>query len=251
MALIKLTFMLCFLALIGNSSATYSQEQASELLIVTEHYPPFQMQQNGHVIGTNTEIIRAALALTPYRYSINIYPWTQAYNIALKKTNTCIYAIARIPEREPLFQWTTSFSPHETRFIGLAENTKIKINSIEDAKQYRVAVVKDDFTHQSLLNLGFIENKNLFVVKNSTSLLKLLLTRSYIDLILTDLTTLNYRAKIEKLNSNLFKKYISLTKAPKKLYLACSLNTSPKIVKSLSQAIDITINENSIKTGQP
>lgn len=215
------------------------QEQASELLIVTDHYPPFQMKKNGKIIGTSTEIIRAALALTPYRYSINIYPWTQAYNIALKKINTCIYAIARTREREPLFQWTTPFSNSETRFIGLTEDTKIQINSIEDAKQYRTAVLKDDFTHPLLLNLGFIENKNFFVVNHSSSILKLLLARKHIDLILTDLITLNYRAQIEKVNFNLFKQHIALTKAPTEFYLACNLKTSTEIINNITQAINI------------
>ncbi|WDE01044.1 transporter substrate-binding domain-containing protein [Thalassomonas actiniarum] len=219
-------------------AAIAAKTDASKLLIVTEHMPPFQMKVGNELTGFTTDIIRAALALTPYNYELALYPWSRSYNIASKKENACIYSMARTKEREKLFQWTTPISITNSSFVGLAANKAISLNSIEDAKKYHTAVLKDDFTQQYLLKHGFIVNKNLFIVDNPDSFLKLLITRSHIDLILTDKITLNYRAKYNQIDPKIFQDYLRINHAPIKFYLACSNKTAPDIIATLSTAIN-------------
>ena len=100
-----------------------------------------------------------------------------------------------------------------------------------------MAVLRDDRTHQMLLQQGFIENKNLYVVNNTYSLLKLLVLRQNIDLILADTINVTYRAIFHELEPELFKSFYKLDKPPSELYLACSINTSSNIVAMLADAI--------------
>ncbi|WP_281558863.1 transporter substrate-binding domain-containing protein [Thalassomonas sp. RHCl1] len=234
----KIKFFIFLLVGLLLPTTVAAKAGTAKLLIVTEHMPPFQMKIDNELTGFTTDVIRAALALTPYKYQLALYPWSRSYNIASKKENACIYSIARTKEREKLFQWTTPISITNSSFVGLAANKSISLNSLEDAKKYHTAVLKDDFTQQHLLKHGFIVNKNLFIVDNPDSFLKLLITRNHIDLILTDDITLSYRAKYNQIDPGVFQEYFRINHAPIKFYLACSNKTAPDIIATLSAAIN-------------
>jgi polar amino acid transport system substrate-binding protein len=214
------------------------------LLFVTEHSPPFQfISELNNVDGFSTQIIEAALKLTPYDYQIIIYPWSRSFFMAKNKENSCIYSMSRDEEREKHFQWVAPIVSTNDYFIGLSARIDIKVETIEDVKQYNVAVLKEDRTYYDLLRRGFVENKNLYVINNSTSMLKLLTLRKQIDFILSDTINVKYRAMFNNIDYGLFKAYFKLNKAPTELYLACSLQTPKETVQQLSQAIK-TIKEN-------
>ncbi len=217
---------------------------AQELYIVTEHQPPYQiLNGDNKVEGLATEIIRAALELTPYKYQIHLYPWSRAFVMGLENDNTCIYLISNSAERAKHFQWVAPIVSTNDYFIALSNRTDIQVSNIDDIKNYKVAVLKDDRTHHLLLRLGFEENKNLYVINNPYSMLKLLITRKNIDFIVTDTVMLKYRAEFNKIDPKLFKSYFKLNKSPIDLNLACSLNTPIQIIDNLKAAI-ITIKKN-------
>ncbi len=222
---------------------TFSALAVQPLLFVTEHSPPFQFQTaSGDVEGFTTEVIQAALKLTPYQYQIKIYPWSRSFNLAKAKENTCIYLMSRDKEREPHFQWVAPIISTNDYFVGLAARTDITVNSIDDVKKYKVAVLKEDRTYYELLKRGFVPNKNLYVINNSSSLLSFLTLRPEIDFVLSDTINVKYRAKFSNIDDKLFKTYLKLNDAPIDLYLACSLQTPKDVVQELNQAINIIKN---------
>ena len=217
---------------------------AQELYIVTEHQPPYQILNNDNQVeGLATEIIIAALELTPYKYQIHIYPWSRAFVMGSENANTCIYLISNSAEREKHFQWVAPIVSTNDYFIALSNRTDIQVSNIEEIKNYKIAVLKDDRTHHLLLRLGFEENKNLYVINNPYSMLKLLINRENIDFIVTDTVMLKYRAKFNNIEPKLFKSYFKLNKSPVDLNFACSLNTPIKTINTLKAAIN-TIKKN-------
>ena len=212
--------------------------EPAHLSIVTEQLPPFQMRVPDGIGGYVTEIIEASLAETNFSYDINIYPWARAYNLALYKKNTCVYSIARTPEREAMFQWTKPIATTNASFVGLKSNKRIHINNLEDVKNYITAVIRDDISHQLLLENGFVEGEHFFLVNNPDSLLKLLVTRKNIDLVMIDYLTIKYRSAYSKLDPSLFTPYMHLNQKPLVFYLACSKSTASEIVNQLSKAIN-------------
>jgi polar amino acid transport system substrate-binding protein len=214
------------------------QAAPQKLTFVTEHLPPFQfLSKSNNVEGFTTKVIEAALTLTPYQYQIKIYPWSSAFALAKGKANTCIYLVSRDEVREKYFQWVSPILSTNDYFIGLSERTDININNIEDIKKYKVAVLSEDRTYYELIKRGFVENKNLFVIRNSTSMLKLLMMRKQIDFIISDTFYLKYQAMFNNLDQALFKTYLKLNETPVELYLACSKQTPKDVVEKLSQAI--------------
>ena len=233
---------ICAISLVLGSIFSVSSannDDAIPLQFVTEHLPPFQIIGEYKVEGFVTEIVESALSHINRKADIRIYSWTRSYNLAIQRPNTCIYSIARTKEREDKFIWTEIVATTDSHFITVKDNLpKVKVNSMADALQYRVAVLRDDFTHQFLLNAGFIENKNLYVVNNTKSLLQLLKTKKYIDLILADPLTVQYRAIYNDMDPDQFVAIHKLNSAPIHFYVACSLSTEKSIIEDLINGLE-------------
>lgn len=208
------------------------------LQIVTEHLPPFQIFDKGEIKGYATEIIRSSLNIEEVPYKISAYPWPRAFKLATEEPNTCIYSIARSPEREDKLHWLTQITSTKNEFFGLADNKSINIQTVEDVKRYNVAVIRNDIAHEMLLNLGFEENKNLFVINNTFSMLKQLISKKGLDLILVDPFAIHYRAEFHKLDPKQFQSYMELDVEPFDLYFACNKNTDEKTLKKLQASLD-------------
>ncbi|MEW6991871.1 substrate-binding periplasmic protein [Colwelliaceae bacterium 6441] len=243
----KWPYLIVFIACVVSFTSTAKESEASPIIqIVTEHLPPFQISSENEVLGFATEIVKAAMKNTPYDFRINLYPWTRSFTMALNKKNTCIYSIAKTLDREQQFIWVSTIAERNASFIGLREKN-IEISSIEDAKAYVTAVIRDDVTHQLLLKKGFKERENLYVVNNTHSLLKLLVQRKEIDFILVDAFTIKYRARFNNIDENIFKNFHQLNKKPLDYYLACNVQTSPEVIKNIRLSIDTMKKTNQLK----
>lgn len=210
---------------------------SASINIVTEHLAPFQIVKDNVISGLSTQIIEATLKEANIAYQIDAHPWSLSYNLALKEENTCIYSIVRIPQRDALFQWVGHIATSSTSFYSL-KNNPIKLSSLEQAKEYKVAVIKDDIAHHYLLSKGFIENKNIYVMDNNEALLKLLEVPSrQIDLIVINDDLLTNRVN-NAFESSKYKNVHTFDNFKFEFYFACSLKTEKSIIQSLSKAMD-------------
>ena len=209
---------------------------SAKINIVTEHLAPFQIVTKNSIGGLSTEIVEATLKEANIAYNIQAHPWSISYNRALKEENLCIYSLARIPERKALFQWVGHLSDSTISLYTLSHRS-ITIDNLAQAKNYKVAVIKDDVTHHFMLSRGFEENINLYVMNNYDALLNLLETPNrHIDLVLLNDDLLNNRLK----NSSKAAKYKSvylIDELTLNFHFACSLNTGKAIVTPLVQAM--------------
>ena len=223
--------LLCF-----TSHEAKADHDSPMIRILGEHYPPFQFQTAQGISGFASEIISTALDQAELSYQMHIITWPRAYELAQKRENTCIYSIARTADREEYFQWSPTISITKLSFIGLAEKN-IQISSIDDAKQYKIAVVKHDLSHQTLLKQGFEEGKNLIVMQHTDSLLSLLKMRKGIDLVIADELSLFYRANQSGISFNQYKNYFDFS-SPLSFHLACSNKTDKTLFDNIYTAIE-------------
>lgn len=214
------------------------QVLAIKLSILTEHLAPYQIVSKNSVTGLSTEIVEATLKESQYTYDIAAYPWSLAFSRAKHEKNTCIYSLARIPPREPLFQWVGHIASSTISLYTL-QNNQIVIVNIEDAKKYNTAVIRDDVTHHFLLTKGFVENENLYVVDNYDALLKLLeLPNRNIDLVVLNDDLLKHRVGSLSETSK-YKNLFQFKELTLNFYFACSLNTDQKIVDNLANSMKV------------
>lgn len=127
--------------------------------VVTEELPPYSMTIDGKPSGLATEVVQALLDEVGEQSSIQSMPWARAYDTALNGHNVLIYSIARTPEREALFNWIGPIAPGHWFLYSTQAN--LHLDSLEQARQYQIATVKDDVGERYLLSRGFEIGTNL------------------------------------------------------------------------------------------
>jgi polar amino acid transport system substrate-binding protein len=221
--------------LLCNTST--AQATPAPIRVLTEHLPPYQIVESQQMSGFATEIVRQTFAKAAIAYQIEAYPWSRAYQLALRTPNTCIYSISRSQERQPLFHWIGAISYNITAFYSLRKRTDIQLNTLADAKSYVTAVTKDDITHHYLAKNGFKEGEQLYLLQNISMMLNVLQNREDIDLVLVNDTILKYRAQESGIKLDALQKQLSLPELPLDFHLACSLTTNPEVISRLTRSL--------------
>ncbi|MDP3977355.1 MAG: transporter substrate-binding domain-containing protein [Pseudomonas sp.] len=147
---------------------------AESIQAVTED-TAYSYLQDGRVGGPASQVAEAMLqraGLTDY--SLALYPWARAYDMALQQPNVLIYLIARTPERESLFKWLGEVTRIEHHVYKLRGQPDIQVHSLADAKHYSIGVLRDDVRQQYLQAEGFTK---LVVSAHNRDNFRLLLNR--------------------------------------------------------------------------
>jgi len=214
---------------------------ASEIEVVTESYPPYQWRENGIITGPSTEIIQALLKKVGNKYTIKMYPWARSYHLTLSYENMLIYSIRRIKEREKLFKWIGIIRKNSIYFWRLKNRDDIKINSFDDAKNYKIGTLNKDAKSLFLLSNGFIRDKNLVILNDNERIVKLLYANRT-DLIV-DSSDIKKSAKKLGYDPNLLEKIYPVENYPVDIYAAFSLMTNDIIVNKFRKALEELKNE--------
>ncbi len=197
-----------------------------DITIVTEDFPPYNYQENGNIKGISSEVVLAVLKEVNIKAKIDEYPWARAYMLATTQKNHLIYSIARIPERESLFQWVGTIAPYKTSLYKLKSRKDIKITSLEDAKNYTIGCSIDDVITTYLKNKGFARLE--VVSLDNQNIHKLLNNR--VDLIAFDEASFPYKVKQEGLDISKFERIYRLEEISDYLYMAFSKSSDPALV---------------------
>lgn len=126
------------------------------LRIYTEISPPSQyLGTDGQLTGFTVELVQEIQKRTRNQDPIEVVPWARSYGELQFKPNVVLFAIARSKERDPLFQWVGPIREATYQFYVRADS-RVSINSLEDARKLRlIGVYKDDVREQYLTKSGF------------------------------------------------------------------------------------------------
>jgi len=229
----KHIFAISTLFFLSNSSFA----SQTEVTFVTEHLPPYQIiKEDSSVVGFATEVVLEAAQRAKINYSLYLYPWVRTYNLALTKTNHCIFSLARLPSREKLFAWIGPVTEKNNAVIWSLKSNKHgkEIKTVDDLKRYTTAVNKNDATHTGMLNIGLTENENLYVLEYTDSLINLLVDRPEIDFIVADDISIPHRAKLSGVSVDLLQRVIEVKSLPLNFFLACNVDTDRNIIEKLT-----------------
>jgi polar amino acid transport system substrate-binding protein len=152
-------FLLLFLVAIHISFANAQEE----ITVVTENWPPYNyLNKDGKLVGNSTAVVHQVLSDADIKYKILVYPWARSFQIASQKKNTLIYSIYKTKEREDKFHWFCPIiKPTPMHFYQMATKPTIEFKNMEQAKQYTIGIIRGDWSHSYLLNLGFKEGEQL------------------------------------------------------------------------------------------
>lgn len=205
---------------------------AEEIKVVTEDWAPYNYEKGGKITGIGTQIVRATLTKAGIKAKIKIYPWARAYKIAIEEKNVLIYTIVRNEEREKLFKWIGPFAPRNLSLFRLKKRNDIIINKIEDAREFKIGVVRDDVTHQFFQNNKY---SRIYPVSNRKSKIRMLLV-GRVDLISGNEFALAFKMKLMGVQFSRVEKAFTITQTGG-YYMAFNKTTEDIVVDQVREAL--------------
>jgi len=207
-----------------------------QVVLLTENFPPFNMAADGknyaaerNISGINADIVREMFKRAGIAYSLTLrFPWERIYNQVLAQPDQGLFSTTFTAEREPLFKWVGPLA--STGWVLLAPpGSALRLDSLEQARQYRIGAYKDDAVSQHLESKGFAPLNSLRDQENVGKLLK-----GQIDLWATTDPVGPYLAKQEGVSG--LTTVLRFNDA--QLFLALNRQTPDEVVRQLQSALD-------------
>jgi polar amino acid transport system substrate-binding protein len=219
------------LLLAGNARAA-----DTSLVLLTENFPPYNMAKNGknfaqdeNIHGIAVDIVREIFKRADISYSLTLrFPWERIYKLALENPGYGVFVMARLPEREALFKWVGPIGPDDWIMLARADS-KIALNSLEQARQYKIGAYKGDAIAETLGKQGL---NPIVVLRDQDNAKKLV--NGQIDLWATGDPAGRYLARQEGVND--LKTVLRFNSA--ELYLALNKDVPDDVVARLQKALD-------------
>ncbi|MBO1537546.1 ABC transporter substrate-binding protein [Pseudomonas sp. OA65] len=208
----------------------------TSLVLLTENFPPYNMAKNGknfaqdeNIQGIAVDIVREIFKRADISYSLTLrFPWERIYKLALENPGYGVFVMARLPEREKLFKWVGPIGPDDWIMLAKADS-KIALDSLEQARQYKVGAYKGDAIAETLAKQGL---KPMLVLRDQDNARKLV--NGQIDLWATGDPAGRYLARQEGVND--LKTVLRFNSA--ELYLALNKDVPDDVVARLQKALD-------------
>ncbi len=194
-----------------------------------------QYQINGQLKGPSAEIYKMLMAESGLSISVDFMPWARAYQTAETTPNTIIFSIIRNDEREDKFHWLIPVSELIQTFIGKSADTSKKQYSLARIRSKLTVVERNTFGHIMLLNKGFIEGENLYVVSSAKAAIRLFF-EGKVDFIFTEPNVIRSKIKQYNLKETDLVMAPILGKAKRQSYIAINKSSDELIVNLLKKA---------------
>jgi polar amino acid transport system substrate-binding protein len=136
--------------------------EGERFYIFTENYPPYNASTTGEgfaheaedITGICTDMVKAMMSRLDYNFIMKMRDWSLAYNWVQGRENHGLFCTARTEERENEFQWVGPLASIRWTLFA-APDSDITLNSLEDARNYKIAGYKGDVMSDYLIAEGF------------------------------------------------------------------------------------------------
>lgn len=180
---VKILLISICVSFVASLSSALPSSNIDDYKMLTELYPPYNFVLNGKLSGVSIDILEEVLkdmGSKKNTESIEVNPWSRAYNEVQKKENIMIFSTTRIPEREELFKWVGPII-HTNVALFAKKKSKIIINSPQDIEKYKVGVVIDDVA--DLVIRGLIKDQSKILSSREVKYITLQLQSDRVNLI--------------------------------------------------------------------
>ncbi|MBU6958689.1 ABC transporter substrate-binding protein [Pseudomonas sp. CVAP len=232
----RLLLVLAGTSLLLAGAAHAAEKNGTDLVLLTENFPPYNMAKNGknfaqedNIDGIAVDIVREMFKRAEITYSLTLrFPWERIYKLALEKPGYGVFVMARLPDREKLFKWVGPIGPDDWIMLAKADS-KITLESLAQARKYKIGAYKGDAIAETLAKQGL---KPIVVLRDQDNAKKLV--NGQIDLWATGDPAGRYLARQDGVTG--LKTVLRFNSA--QLYLALNKDVSDEIVARLQAALD-------------
>jgi polar amino acid transport system substrate-binding protein len=209
---------------------------AEDLTYITEELPPYNYLEDGKLQGISIDLIEEVwerMDVNLNRSIIQLLPWTEGYERALKENNTVLFPTGRLPEREQLFKWAGPIV--SGRYALLAKvDRNISVTDPEDLKKYKIAAIEDDLAVQLLEDNG-VKKEDIILETTSTPIIEMLKNGSIDAWAYNDITGI---WEIQESGENESDYEVAYVLGIADAYLAFNKELPDSLVQSFQEAID-------------
>ena len=232
----RLLLVLASAALLFIGGAHAAESPDTDLVLLTENFPPYNMAKNGknfaqdeNINGIAVDIVREMFKRADITYSLTLrFPWERIYKLALEKPGYGVFVMARLPDREKLFKWVGPLGPDDWIMLAKADS-KITLETLDDARKYKIGAYKGDAIAETLAKQGL---NPIVVLRDQDNAMKLV--SGQIDLWATGDPAGRYLARQEGVTG--LKTLLRFSSA--ELYLALNKDVPDEAVAKLQAALD-------------
>jgi polar amino acid transport system substrate-binding protein len=144
----------------------------------TENLPPLNYAGPAGAGGFSVELLRLMASEAGLSLDIQVQPWVRAMRSAAEANNTVLFSLARLPEREALFQWVGPISERRIVIYRLKQRADIRFSSLEQLRGLRIGAVRESAAAKRLLGLGLVPEVDIeWALDDASNLRKLLAGR--------------------------------------------------------------------------
>lgn len=237
----KRSFLIGAAAIAVSPGTAHADPRLDSLKVMTEDYPPYNYEEDGVLRGISVDIVVEMLkraGATIGRSDIELLPWARGYNLTLNRADHALFSTTRTAEREALFKWV---GPFVTTVIGLTarKDRHLSVRSLEDLRDLRIGVVKDDIGHLLLKSAGIPEDQLDVVLYNDQNYRKLAAGR--VDAISYETSVARWGLASIGEDLSQYEVIYKLTRGD--LYLALNPQISDDLIDLLQQAFDSMVSD--------
>ncbi|WP_077044190.1 ABC transporter substrate-binding protein [Pseudomonas sp. KK4] len=232
----RLLLVLASASLLFISGVHAKDSPDTDMVLLTENFPPYNMAKNGknfaqdeNISGIATDIVREIFKRADITYSLTLrFPWERIYKLTLEKPGYGVFVMARLPDREKLFKWVGPIGPDDWIMLAKADS-KITLETLEDARKYKIGAYKGDAIAETLTKQGL---NPVVVLRDQDNAKKLV--NGQIDLWATGDPAGRYLARQDGVTG--LKTVLRFNSA--ELYLALNKDVPDEFVAKLQAALD-------------
>ncbi len=243
---IKLSITLVFLISLFFSSSLYCAQAitANNLVYLSENFPPHNFIKDNNLKGASVEILELIwkkMGASKTRDDIEIMPWARGIKRLENESNTVLFGMGYSQERANKFHWVGPYYTHSLALIS-KKSKQLKINRIEDAKQFYIGVVREDMGHQILLKRGF-PSQRLDLSSDIDILYKKLNYDRFDVICYVEHSFINYLTA-NKLNQHLFEPIFQISNM--RSGFGFNKNIPSDLIEKFQHSLDELIDENKV-----
>ncbi|MBN2658605.1 MAG: transporter substrate-binding domain-containing protein [Spirochaetales bacterium] len=207
------------------------------LQVVTEEWEPYNFTENGELTGISTEIVKTTIERAGLTPIFNVYPWSRAYYKAINTPDTLIYTIYRNEERENKFFWIGPINSAPRHFLyKLKSRDDINLSTVQDARNYTIGLLANNYAHQKLLEEGFHETN--LVINRSADLSIQMLLAGRIDLFPGDQIATSLELKKLNIPEGTIVPELQIFETEAMAYMALNRQSSPVLIERITRAFE-------------
>ncbi len=204
---------------------------------VTEEYPPFNYSQDGVATGITVDLLleiwkRAGVNKTAK--DIKVWPWSRGYEMTKKKTGLCLFGMTVTEPRKDLFKFVSPIPAGAGNVIIAKKSKNMKIDGVDQLKNYNIGVILKDIGEQLLLDRG-INAKDLDHCNTTDCLIKKL-EKDRVDAISYSYESTVYHMKQLGIDHTQYEIVYFLMEDH--IGYAFHKDTDPAIIETLQKALD-------------